>query len=153
MKNVAIHVYAKTAFVRWPSTETLSINFLSYNYYFRKYLNRCIEKCGYGNFYHRYNVSPIHLHASFGVGNFTKVVHVCADRLWSGLRLRKVGETLRYKLNGCGQSSKEGFVDTVMNLVLLQFLSIKLLMTWCYGCFFSPPPILLHYRWHSCYGN
>jgi hypothetical protein len=26
-------------------------------------------------------VSPIHLHALLGVGNFTKVVCVCADRL------------------------------------------------------------------------
>jgi hypothetical protein len=37
--------------------------------------------CGYCNFNHRYNVSPIQLHALLGVGNFTKVVRVCADRL------------------------------------------------------------------------
>jgi hypothetical protein len=29
------------------------------------------------------------LHALFGVGNFTKVVRVCADRLWSGRYCRK----------------------------------------------------------------
>jgi hypothetical protein len=44
-------------------------------------LNLSIEKCGCDNFNHRYNVSPIHLHAVLGVGNFTKMVHVCADRL------------------------------------------------------------------------
>jgi hypothetical protein len=37
-----------------------------YNYY--------TQKCGYGNFNHRYNVSPIHLHAFLGVMNFMKVV-------------------------------------------------------------------------------
>jgi hypothetical protein len=30
------------------------------------------RRCGYGNFDHRYNVSPIHLHAFLGVGNFMK---------------------------------------------------------------------------------
>jgi hypothetical protein len=30
---------------------------------------------------HWCNVSPIHLRALLGVGNFTKVVHMCADRL------------------------------------------------------------------------
>jgi hypothetical protein len=44
-------------------------------------LNQCIEKCAYGNFNHRYNVSPIHLHALFGMRICTKVVRVCADRL------------------------------------------------------------------------
>jgi hypothetical protein len=32
-------------------------------------------------FNYRYNVSPCHLHALLGVGNFRKVVHVCPDRL------------------------------------------------------------------------
>jgi hypothetical protein len=44
-------------------------------------LNQHIEKCGCVNFNHQYNVSPIHLHAFLGVGNFTKVVRVCASRL------------------------------------------------------------------------
>jgi hypothetical protein len=44
-------------------------------------LSECIEKRDYGNFDHRYNVSPIHLHAILGVGNFTKMVSMCADRL------------------------------------------------------------------------
>jgi hypothetical protein len=35
----------------------------------------------YGNFNHGYNVSPVHLHALLGVGNFTKVVRLCANRL------------------------------------------------------------------------
>jgi hypothetical protein len=35
----------------------------------------------YGNFHHRHNGSPVHLHGIFGVGNFTKVVRVCAERL------------------------------------------------------------------------
>jgi hypothetical protein len=43
-------------------------------------LKQCTEKRGYGNFNHRHNVPPIHLHAFIGVGNFTKVIHVCADR-------------------------------------------------------------------------
>jgi hypothetical protein len=30
---------------------------------------------------HRYNVSHTQLYALLGVGNFTKVVRVCADRL------------------------------------------------------------------------
>jgi hypothetical protein len=29
------------------------------------------------NFNHRYNVSPIHLHALLGVGNFSKMVRDC----------------------------------------------------------------------------
>jgi hypothetical protein len=33
------------------------------------------KKCSCGNFDHRYNVSPIHLHAC--VGNFMKVVRTC----------------------------------------------------------------------------
>jgi len=37
-------------------------------------------KCGYGNFDHRYNVSPIQLHVVWGVGNFISV-HVYADFL------------------------------------------------------------------------
>jgi hypothetical protein len=39
------------------------------------------KRCGYGNFNRRCNVSPIHLRAVLGVGNFTKVIRVCADRL------------------------------------------------------------------------
>jgi hypothetical protein len=50
---------------------------------------------GYSNFNHRY-VSPIHLHGPLGVGNFTKVVRVCADCLWSGPRLSKLWETQTY---------------------------------------------------------
>jgi hypothetical protein len=42
-------------------------------------LNYCIENCGYGNFNHWYNVSPVHLHTLLNVGNFTKVVIMCAD--------------------------------------------------------------------------
>jgi hypothetical protein len=43
-------------------------------------LNKCIEKCSYGNFDCCY-VSSIHFHVLLGVGIFTKVVHVCAERL------------------------------------------------------------------------
>jgi hypothetical protein len=32
------------------------------------------------HFNHRFNVSPIHLQSLFGVGKFTNVVRVCADR-------------------------------------------------------------------------
>jgi hypothetical protein len=39
------------------------------------------KKRGSGNFYRRYNVSPIHLHALFYVGKLTKVVRVFADSL------------------------------------------------------------------------
>jgi hypothetical protein len=31
-----------------------------------------MEKCGYGNFNHRYNVSSIHLHALLGVRNLRR---------------------------------------------------------------------------------
>jgi hypothetical protein len=41
----------------------------------------CIEKCGYGNLHHLSYVSPIRLHTILGVRNFTKVVHMCVDRL------------------------------------------------------------------------
>jgi hypothetical protein len=42
---------------------------------------KLVKTCGYGNFSHRYNVSLIHLYAVLGVGKFTVVVRVCADRL------------------------------------------------------------------------
>jgi hypothetical protein len=42
---------------------------------------KSIEKMWFGNFNHRYNVSPVHLHALLGVGNFAKVVRMCADCL------------------------------------------------------------------------
>jgi len=61
-------------------------------------LNYCIVKCGYGNFNHRYNISPIHLEALLGMENFTNVAHVCAYRLWSDQRLPKVWETMAYTL-------------------------------------------------------
>jgi hypothetical protein len=99
MKNTPIHVCTKTAFVGWPTTESRRIsalyNFSSFNYYLRKYF-KLLYKNVYGNFNHRNHVSPVHLHALVGVGNFTKVVRVCADRLWSGSRLSKFWETLPY---------------------------------------------------------
>jgi hypothetical protein len=48
------------------------------------------------HFNYWYNFSHLRLHAILGVGNFTKVVRVCADRLWSGPRLLKFWETLPY---------------------------------------------------------
>jgi hypothetical protein len=60
---------------------------LSFNHYFIKYFKLLYtKKCGYGNFNHRYNVSPLHLQTLFGVGilrmlSSESVVHVCADRL------------------------------------------------------------------------
>jgi hypothetical protein len=85
MKNAPKHVCAKTAFVGWPSIESRRIsssrNFLSYNHEFRKRFKLVYrKKCGYGNFDHRYNVSPVHLYALFGAGNFTKVVRACMER-------------------------------------------------------------------------
>jgi hypothetical protein len=47
-------------------------------------LNWCTEKCGYGNLNHSYHVSHIPFHSVLGVRNFTKVVRVCANRLWRG---------------------------------------------------------------------
>jgi hypothetical protein len=44
-------------------------------------LNYCIEKNVVMVTNHRYNVSPMHLHALLGVGNYTKVVHVHTNRL------------------------------------------------------------------------
>jgi hypothetical protein len=49
-------------------------------------LSYCIQKCGYGNCNHGCNVSSISLHALLGVGNFTKVVLVCANCLDHGTR-------------------------------------------------------------------
>jgi hypothetical protein len=45
-------------------------NFLSHNQYFTKCFKLVYRKNGYGNFYHLYNVSPVHLHAIFGGGEF-----------------------------------------------------------------------------------
>jgi hypothetical protein len=56
-------------------------NFLVCSHYFRKCFKLIWGKRGYANFDYRCNVSPIHLPAILGVGNFTKVVHVWADRL------------------------------------------------------------------------
>jgi hypothetical protein len=53
-------------------------------------LNYLREKCGYGNFNHQYNVSPIHMHALLYVQKFTAVVPLCANRLCSGPRLPEV---------------------------------------------------------------
>jgi hypothetical protein len=44
------------------------------------------------NFNQQYNVSALHICVC--VGNFTKTIHVCADRLWGGPQLPKVWETL-----------------------------------------------------------
>jgi hypothetical protein len=74
MKIQTMQVYAKTAVVAWPSTESRRIssfrNFLSFNRYFRKYFKVVYRKCGYGNFNHWYNVFPVHLRALLGVGNW-----------------------------------------------------------------------------------
>jgi hypothetical protein len=101
MKNTTIHVCARAAFVGWPSTESRRIscfyNFLSFSHYFWNSF-KLMKKCGHGNFNHWYNIYPIHLHALLGVGNFMKVVHVCADGPWSGLRLPKFWDTLLYTI-------------------------------------------------------
>jgi hypothetical protein len=39
---------------------------------------------------HRHHVFPSHFHVLLGVGNFTKVVRVSADCLWTGPRLHKI---------------------------------------------------------------
>jgi hypothetical protein len=76
-----IHVCDKIAFVGWPSTESSSFcNFLPYNHYFRKYF-KLVYKYVTMVTNHWYNVLPMHLRAFSGVGNFTKVVRVCAERL------------------------------------------------------------------------
>jgi hypothetical protein len=66
------------------------------------------RKCGYSNFNHRYNVSPVHLHAFLGVGNCTKVVRVCIDRLSIGQRVPKVSHTEKvYRNNQRALDSSE----------------------------------------------
>jgi hypothetical protein len=61
---------------------------LSYNHEFRKYFKLVYRKnVVMATLTTVINVSPIQLHALLGVGNFTKVVRVCADCLWSGPRL------------------------------------------------------------------
>jgi hypothetical protein len=49
-------------------------NVLSFNHYYRFFLISVEKECSYRNFYYRCNVSPIHLHALLGLGNFTKDV-------------------------------------------------------------------------------
>jgi hypothetical protein len=66
-----------------------------------------MEKNIYDNFHHGHNVSPIDLHANLGVGNFTKVVRVCADHIWSGSRLPKVWETLDFDSENWESGDKE----------------------------------------------
>jgi hypothetical protein len=56
------------------------------------------EPVGYGNFDYRNNVSPIHLLALSGVRNFTEVVSVCANRLWSGPRFEKQCDERNYSI-------------------------------------------------------
>jgi hypothetical protein len=81
MKSTPIHVCAKTAFVGWRSTEIrriISITSCPTIISLENALNYCIEKYGYGNFDHRYYVSPLHLYSRLGLGNFKQVVRVCA---------------------------------------------------------------------------
>jgi hypothetical protein len=53
-------------------------------------LNLCTEKYGYGVFNHQHNVSVSHFLALLGVGNFTKVIRLCANCLQSNSQLLKV---------------------------------------------------------------
>jgi hypothetical protein len=118
MKKTPIRVCAKTAFVGWPSVESMWIpssfhNFLSYNIYFRK----CFKLV------HMWNVVMVTLttgilfllftctHFWARGFFFTTVVRVCADRLWSGPRLPKVWETLicTYNKNRCEDDSLLGY--------------------------------------------
>jgi hypothetical protein len=55
--------------------------------------------CAYDKFNRRYDASSIHLHALLGVGNFTKVVRVCANRVWCGPRLPEIWEILAYTID------------------------------------------------------
>jgi hypothetical protein len=92
-----IHVCAEATFVSWLSTEMERIssfhNFLFFYHYFRKYLKLVYrKKCGYGNFNHRYNVSPIYLHAHFGCGKF----YECAPRMrWPPMKWSAIAKCLR----------------------------------------------------------
>jgi hypothetical protein len=54
---------------------------LFYNYYFRKCFKLVYRKHVVTLTLTTGSVSPIHLHVLLGVGNFTKVVRVCADSL------------------------------------------------------------------------
>jgi hypothetical protein len=92
MKNTPIHVCAKTAFVAWPSTESreldLSVTSRSLIIYLQNTLNYCIEKnVVMVTLSTDIYISRNHLHALLGVGNFMKVVRVCADHLceWSAI--------------------------------------------------------------------
>jgi hypothetical protein len=89
-----IHVCAKTAFVERPSTENRRIS--SFHMpcpsiiILENTLNLCTEKYGYGVFNHQHNVSVSHFLALLGVGNFTKVIRLCANCLQSNSQLLKV---------------------------------------------------------------
>jgi hypothetical protein len=96
MKNTPVHVWVKTAFVSWPSTESNSFhNVLSFDHYFRKYFKLVYRK----------NVVVVTLTTGvmfllftgmhFRVWGILQVLRVCsADRLWSGPQLPNVWETL-----------------------------------------------------------
>jgi hypothetical protein len=50
------------------------------------------KNCGYYNFQHQYNVSPVHFHALLGVGYFTKG----GPRVrWPPMKWSTVAENLR----------------------------------------------------------
>jgi hypothetical protein len=77
MKSTLTHVCAKSAIVGWTLTESRRMwplhNVLSFRHYFRKCFKLVHRNSGYGNFNHRYNVSPIHLHAYLAVGGLYEV--------------------------------------------------------------------------------
>jgi hypothetical protein len=72
-------------------------NFLSYNNNSRKCFTLVHRENVVVVTDHWYYVYPIYLHVYFGVGNFTKIIHMCAERLWSGPWLPNVWETMGWR--------------------------------------------------------
>jgi hypothetical protein len=97
MKNIPIHVCAKTAFVGWPPTEYRRIsslrNFLSYNHYFTEYFKWVCRKNAVMVNFTTGIMLILYICMHFWVWGILRRWSACADRLWSGPRLPKGWET------------------------------------------------------------
>jgi hypothetical protein len=93
MKNTPMHICAKTVFVGWPSTESRRNSnfhiFLAFNNYFRKYFKLRYRKMWYGNFNHRYNVSPIHIWVWGSLRRWSACAPTAYEMVRDGRKLEK----------------------------------------------------------------
>jgi hypothetical protein len=84
VKNTPTHVRAKTDTLCWPSTVNSRIssvrNFLPFNHYFRKYIKLVYRKNVVMVTLITGIIFSLFMWMHFWVGNFTKVLRVCADQ-------------------------------------------------------------------------